>query len=147
VKVLPGRTAQFQYDVLAADGSLPWALAALPQPAPPGWRRVELGPDGAAYLTGKATGLSAILSGATESDGKRWLHLSVAHRSRTPSWEEFRDAKLAFLGDRYALSVLPPRAAYVNLNPRCLHCFALADPGAAWPLPEFSGVLGGVRTL
>ncbi|HEV8639413.1 MAG TPA: hypothetical protein VG370_34830 [Chloroflexota bacterium] len=136
-----------QFDVLAPDGSTPWALAALPQPPPAGWRKVLDGLDGAAYETPRAEGLRAVLSGATESDGRRWLHLSLSHRQRLPTWDELRRTKEAFLGDRYALTVLPPPDRYVNLAPHVLHCFALADPRAQWVLPEFSGVVAGVRTL
>lgn len=141
-----GRTPH-QFDVLNARGETPWALAALPRPPPAGWRLVEEALDGASYCSvRRVEGLFLILSGATESDGKRWLHLSVSHRQRIPTWDEFRRAKEAFLGDRYALTVLPPRREFVNIHPRVLHCFAPLDP-EAWPCPEFSGVLAGVRTL
>jgi len=122
-------------DLRGSDGDLLWAKAALPTPVPRGWRLVEDGLDGASYKS--ATGLGAILSGATELDGKRWLHLSVSRKDRVPSWDDLRTAKEALLGDRYAVLVFPPRRYYVNLHRTVLHVFACLDPGD-YPLPEFS---------
>lgn len=102
--------------------------------------------DGRHYL--RSDGLSVILSGHVEADGKRWLHLSCARQDRLPSWSEYRDVKVLFLGDdTYAYAVCPPMKYYVNLNPFCLHWFHCLDGD---PLPEFSGfipALGNVRTL
>lgn len=127
-------------DLLGPQGDLLWAKACLPQPVPRGWRLLEDGLDGGCYR--HANGLAAIVSGAREADGRRWLHLSLSRKDRLPTWDDLRAAKEAFLGDRYAVQVLPPRRLYVNINPRVLHLFALADPADPWPLPEFS--LGGV---
>ena len=52
-----------------------------------------------------------------------------------------------FLGeDVKAMQVFPPKDRYVNLNPYVLHLFVcLSEEGDG--LPEFSGVIDGVRTL
>lgn len=104
---------------------------------PTGWRiDQELG-DGARYRC-SARKLTAILSGRIDEHGKRWLHLSVSHSDRIPTWGELRSVKELFLGDVYAYQVLPPKEFYVNLTPRVLHLWHCLDGPQ---LPEFSGVL------
>jgi hypothetical protein len=77
-------------------------------------------------------------------EGKLWLHLSVCGhqpglkrghppRRRVPTWAELKSAKEAFLGDRKAVSVMPPKAEYVNAE-EVLHLFAAVEHD---PLPDF----------
>ena len=100
--------------------------------------------DGTRYIA-SVLGLAAIVSVAREPDGKRWVHLSVSHRHRLPKWRELRETKDLFLGRNvYAYQVLPPEDKYVNLHPRVLHLWHCLDGD---PLPEFSGVVAGVRTV
>lgn len=87
--------------------------------------------------------LVVILTCSYEQDDRAWLHLSVSHRSRLPSWREVREAKEIFLGEREAYQVLPPPARYVNLHPNVLHLFALLDKDQV-ALPDFSR---GTRSL
>lgn len=107
----------------------------LPLVLPANWRLVEKGEDGAAYMCTTAP-IAVIVSASTEADGRRWLHVSLSRPSRIPSWEDTKNVKEIFIGDRYAYSVLPPRAKYVNINPHVLHLFAPleGDP----PLPDFT---------
>lgn len=92
------------------------------------------------------TELSVILSAAAQSDGRVWLHVSVAHQSRMPSWQELVDVKEWLFGfDRYAAQIVPPRSEYVNKHPFCLHLFTPAD--GPWPLPDFTVVEGGEKSL
>ena len=113
-------------------------------PAPKGWlidKRLE---DGARYYS-RARKLSVILSAAIQEDGKPWVHFSLAHAHRIPTWGELRDCKQLFLGNVYAYSVLPPREVYVNIDSRVLHLFHCIDGPQ---LPEFSGTLSnGARTI
>lgn len=130
-------------DIIGHDGDLLWAKGQLPKETPAGWREVIDNLDGKAYQ--HATGIYVIVSGARENDGKRWMHLSISIRSgRMPTWDDLRKAKEDLLGDRYAVVVLPPRDRYVNIHSAVLHCFACVD---GHPLPEFSAVVGGMRTL
>lgn len=119
-----------------------WIVDYLPRKLPSDVRLIERRIDGAAYLC--AHGLSVIASGDTEADGKRWLHVSCAHRRQLPTWEELRWVKETFVGDRYAVQEFPPPDRYVNIHPYCLHLFACLDE---WPLPEFSGLVGGMRSV
>lgn len=131
-------------DLLGLDGETLWMRAYKPDPLPRGWRLERDGLDGGLYY--HESGLVVILSGAREMDGKRWLHVSCSRSSRLPSWEDMRLMKDTFIGpDRYAVQVLPPRDRYVNIGAFVLHLFSPVD--GPWPLPEFSGVVAGRRTL
>lgn len=125
-------------DLLNPDGVVYWLEDLIPgyrgKPLPHAYRRVNLGHDGAAYL--RRDGLSVIFSGATEQDGKRWLHVSCAYKDHLPSWLDLREVKDVFLGpDVYAYQVLPPRANYVNIHKFTLHLFSCLD---GRQLPEFT---------
>lgn len=41
------------------------------------------------------------------SNGQRWLHVSVSHSSRMPTWGELEIVKSIWIGDRTAYHVLP----------------------------------------
>jgi hypothetical protein len=109
----------------------------------PEWRELDRGDDGARYLNAQRR-LMAILSCSMERDGRAWLHLSVSRtaKDRLPSHGEMRICKEAFLGDREAYAVWPPKARYVNLV-EVLHLFALLDETAA-ALPDFTGGTGSI---
>ena len=70
------------------------------------------------------------------SAGGTWLHLSVSCMNRIPSWDELKEAKELFLGDRLAVQVLPPKEYYVNVQPNVLHLFSRLDkesiPSELW---------------
>ena len=99
---------------------------------PAGWTFHERGLDG--FTATNGWGLSIIATVATERDGAEWVHLSVAHRKRMPTWDEIRDARALVLGDRESYIVLPPKDRYVNTHPNCLHVFACLDGPQ---LPDF----------
>lgn len=105
-----------------------------PVPAtPPGWRVVDHRPDGWAWQR-IMTGHTVILSGLVVED-RPWLHLSIAHPSRLPRWDELVRAKEAFLGAEVpAYQVLAPRSEWYNAHLYCLHLWS--------PLPDFT--LGGI---
>jgi hypothetical protein len=89
---------------------------------PPGFRRV-------------ADGLGVIISGRTEGDGRRWVHVSASHVNRTPTWEKMCEVKRLFLGpDRRAIQVHPPDTEWVSLHPYCLHLWCCIDDDG---LPDF----------
>jgi len=100
---------------------------------PQGMRRVEIAADGAAYTWG--ANRTVIVSGQVESDGKRWLHISVACKRRLPTYKELAIVRHTFIGeDRYSVMVFPPTDRYVNVHRFALHLFACWDE---YPLPEF----------
>lgn len=106
-----------------------------PRVLPPNWREVDRSPDGTTAY--QSFHIRAILSCSIELDGRAWLHLSISTRERIPNWNEIGQAKRAFLGDREAYQVIPPKARYVNINEKVLHVFALLDETAT-ALPDFT---------
>lgn len=125
----------------AADASVVPAEWSPPTVLPPAWELIIRSPDGAKYMS-ELLNLAAIISCRIEADGRPWIHLSVSHRVRVPSWREMRECKELFLGDREAYSVLPPKARYVNIHPNVLHLFALLDGAPA--LPDFTSGTGSL---
>jgi hypothetical protein len=119
---------------------IPWVAQILPRILPAWWTHLGNSADGAAYRN--KGGSTVILSGATEDDGKRWLHVSTAHPTRRPTMDEIQDVKDLFIGrERYAIHVFPARSAHVNLHQNCYHLWSCMD---GHPLPDFTR---GGRTL
>lgn len=114
-----------------------------PRVLPPSWREVSRDDVGGAKYINANARLAAILTCSVEADGRAWLHLSVSHALRIPTWGEMRVCKEQFLGDREAYSIMPPRARYVNLHNNVLHLFALLDESAA-ALPDFTHGTGSL---
>ncbi len=116
-----------------------WARAALPRVLPATWRTLRETPDGAMY---ERNGLRVIASGATEADGRRWLHVSCSRPNRIPDWDDLRTVKDLFIGaDRKAVQVFPPKAEYVNINSNVLHLWCCLDGDG---LPDFSAGTGSI---
>lgn len=119
----------------------PWVDDYIPSILPPTWVMIERVMDGAKYAN-TFLNLVVILSGRTEQDGRRWLHLSVSHRGRLPTWKELVEVKELFLGEeKYAYQIIPPRSMYVNINPNVLHLFHCVDEN---PLPDFTNGSGSL---
>ncbi len=112
---------------------------------PNGW--VVLQPWGAGYGLRSASGLRLLIDCEQKDDDRFWVHISVSRASRCPTHEEMCEVKQAFLGDRYAYAVYPPKSEYVNIHAFCLHLWALVDKADGRALVEFSGELLGVKTI
>ena len=106
----------------------------------PHWRIDTVLADGIRYVR-RLPPMRAIVSVSKEYDGRRWVHLSLSHRDRLPTWRELRDAKEMFLGDVYAYQVLPIRERYVNTHPNVLHLWHCLDEN---PLPDFTRGTGSI---
>lgn len=79
--------------------------------------------------------LTVLLSCKRELDGRLWLHLSISHLRRMPTWEELGEVKDVFIGrDRMAVQVFARAAEHCNEHPRCLHLWCCLD---ADPTPDF----------
>ena len=101
---------------------------------PKGWKRVREDSHGAAYRSTRNEG-TAICSMDVESDGKRWVHLSLAHPNRLPTYQELCDARDAFLGNEArCIQVFAPKSEHVNIHKYCLHLWHCLDDDG---LPDF----------
>jgi hypothetical protein len=105
----------------------------------------QKGLDGNGYAHKKASDLSVIVSFSEEKDGQIWKHVSMARRKRMPTYDEIEEFKKLFCGENtYALIIFPPKKVWVSLHPYCVH---LWEPMEKYPLPEFSGLVGGIRSI
>lgn len=116
-------------------------------PAPKDWHVARRENDGIFWerlFGGKMTVIESI---ATEADGKKWLHVSVAKPNRKiPSYDEVQYIRKLFIGeDRESYMIFPPKDRYVDINP-VLHLWTcLDDPDGI--LPQFEGMIGGKRSI
>lgn len=56
------------------------------------------------------------------SDLVPWQHVSVSARDRTPTWDEMCWVKNLFFEEEEAVVQFhPPKSAYINYHPYCLH--------------------------
>lgn len=130
-------------DAALMDLNLP--LSGLPFP-PTGWELLqEWGGNG--YALRHRNGLRAIIDCSRKDDDRYWVHVSVSRAKWNPTHEDMCLVKRAFIGDRYAYAVHPPQSEYVNIHSHCLHLWALVDANLGRVLPEFSGDLGGVKSI
>jgi hypothetical protein len=90
--------------------------------------------DGARYHN-EMLSLMVIISCAVEDDGRKWVHLSVSHLRRIPTWRELVEVRDTFLGDVYTYQVIPPTEKYINIDSRVLHLWHCLDEV---PLPDFT---------
>lgn len=112
-----------------------WVNDILPAVLPADWVCERRGQDGAVFEN-KRQRLSVVVSGDVEQDGKRWLHLSVAHSDRLPKYETLVEVKELFIGgERKAIQVFPPRSQHVNIHNYCIHLWHCADEDG---LPDFA---------
>lgn len=59
-------------------------------------------------------------------------HLSIAHPSRYPAWDEIAEARYRLIPDGVTVAlVLPPKSEYVNIHP---NCFQLVEVETKGPL-------------
>lgn len=57
------------------------------------------------------------------------LHMSIAHPSRLPTWDEVAQARYRLLpGNRTYAMILPPVEEYINLHPHCFQLMEVAAP-------------------
>ena len=119
------------------------AFAKLNYP-PKDWH--QIGWWGNGHLFVHKNGLRLLIDCEEKEDGRKWLHVSVSRKNWNPSHDDMCLVKEAFIGDRYAYAVYPPKQVYVNIHSHCLHLWALVEEDGR-VLPEFSGVLAGVRSI
>ena len=86
--------------------------------------------------------MSVVASISTELDGRRWLHMSMAHPFRMPSYDDLTYLKRHWAGeDRKCIMVLPAKDEHVNIHKTCLHLWCCLDDD---PLPDFTMGTGSI---
>jgi len=90
----------------------------------------SFGNNGAFYIPGPCGKDLSVVA----SDGEGWQHVSVSTPNRCPNWPEMCFIKGLFWGDdETVIQYHPPRSAYVNYHPHCLHMWK--PDGIEIPLP------------
>lgn len=61
-------------------------------------------------------------------DGHRWLHASISHPERDPTYMELKTLHIAVFGEtRWSYQVFPPAAHHVNYHEHTLHLWGRED--------------------
>lgn len=102
------------------------------------------GGNGAFFVFGPCgTELKVIASDGLDPLSEGWEHVSVSTKKRTPNWTEMSFVKSLFWDDdeEGVVQFHPPRSAYVNNHPHCLHIFRNAIEPTARPPSIMVGVV------
>jgi len=106
----------------------------IPKSLPNTWKRINPLP-GFPHLVYLSNDMLRVLMTIEIHDGKNWLHVSCARKSKLPSWDDLGRTKNLFIGsDKLALQVFPPQSEYVNDHKFTLHLWHCIDQR---PLPDF----------
>jgi hypothetical protein len=114
-----------------------WFLLGGYDRVPPGWKRhATFGvPTRFIELGDPSTRLQVIITGATEKDGKRWLHVSLSRPHQIPDYADMCLVKSVFIGEnKKAIQVFAPIDEHVNIMSTCLHLWSCLDGDG---LPDF----------
>lgn len=80
-------------------------------------------PGSRLWVVGKKPDLMSIIA----SVDRGYMHVSVAHSSRYPTWDEIHTIRdWAFPEDMEVVMVLPREVDYVNLHRNCFHLWESA---------------------
>lgn len=83
-------------------------------------------------------GLKAAIN-AFGHDGHIWIHASISHPDRLPTYAELCRLKESVFGkEGIAAQVFEAESNHVNIHPNCLHLWGPRMP-SIWPLPRFTG--------
>jgi hypothetical protein len=71
-------------------------------------------------------------------DNRYWHHVSTAHRSHLPTWDELQQVRVDFVGDdAESYMVFPPVNRYVNAHRYALHLWRCLNATDGAVLPDF----------
>lgn len=102
---------------------------------PTGWIQKQVKGDGMSWINHKRK-LYVIVSYALELDQQMWLHLSISHQNRIPTYEEMTYLKKHWAGDEAkAIEVHAPRMEHVNIQKHTRHLWECLTSD---PLPDFT---------
>lgn len=69
------------------------------------------------------------------SDDVNWIHASISHTDRLPSYDDLKILHKAVFGEGWAYQVFAPPSEHINIHVHALHLFGRADGARA--LPDF----------
>lgn len=111
----------------------------LPTIIPAGWTELERQhPNGLKLMRLSHPGdpLTVIISFRPEYDGRKWLHVSLAHPDRIPTFEDVKLVRDLFIPRHLtALQIFPPADRWVSIHPYVLHLWACLDGDV---VPDFT---------
>jgi hypothetical protein len=122
-----------------------WSRPFIPAPEslPVGWKLLRMDAVGYGYAAEYWDGMSVIITADYEQDGRPWLHVSFARRSKMPTYADMVRVKEVFVGDgRECYMVFPAKENHVNIHPNCLHLWCCLD--AERYLPDFTRQSGSI---
>lgn len=99
------------------------------------------GPDGWAFINRNDV-TSIIASCAPHDDGNEWVHASIAHSNRMPTYDDLKLLHRAVFGDGWAYQVFAPPSDHVNIHEFALHLWGRLDGQPV--LPDFTFGMGSV---
>jgi len=111
------------------------------------WRPPQaFGPDGFFYRA-HGDGRSSVIVTAAPTRGllvpdTDWVHASIAHHDRMPSYDELVALHRAVFDDGWAYQCFTPAAEHVDIHPYALHLWGRADGQPA--LPDFTDGMGTI---
>jgi hypothetical protein len=107
---------------------------------PSSWKTMLTSEDGAMFRS--PDGRKVLVSVAMCNDQRRWIHASISHPKRLPTYEDLQELHQRFIGqDRRALQVFAPRKEHINIHKNCLHLWACVEEDG---LPDFSEGTGSI---
>lgn len=102
---------------------------------------IPFGPDG--WATQSFDGHSSvIMTCAPADDGNEWVHASIAHDDRMPTYADLKLLHAAVFGDGWAYQVFAPPSDHVNIHEHALHLWGRLDGKPA--LPDFTNGTGSI---
>lgn len=84
----------------------------------------------------------SILISPDYHDDTDWVHASIAHAYRMPTYDELKHLHQAVFADGWAYQVFAPPSDHVNIHSYALHLFGRLDGKPA--LPDFTGGSGSI---
>lgn len=91
----------------------------------PGWQRRRFGPGGTVFAH-RGSRTSVIVTVAPR-DGIEWLHASIAHPDRDPTYSELAILHRVAFPDGWSYQVFAPKHSHVNIHEHALHLWGRFD--------------------
>jgi len=99
----------------------------------------RFGPDG--WIMDSRDSQSRVIVTADGFDETEWVHASISHRDRMPTYDDMALLHEATFGDGWAYQVFAPPAHHINIHEHALHLWGRADGEPV--LPNF-GEMGTI---